>query len=201
MGRRKTISVICGLGRLVGARFRGFARHQCCVDGIPLAHGVLCVARGIDAPEFRAIGYTGVQEEIMFRDGRGRLVLLEISGWTTWFRLLLNQTVSDPMLTLFSPFHISIFQLCLLQPTFRDTEQTMAGSLVHTILWSVFAIFAGSTGFFYFLAVPKPSSERSFHYITGAITMIAAISCGFRIREGSDWKGELLSREFLWCSL
>ncbi|KAI9022680.1 hypothetical protein DFJ74DRAFT_670426 [Hyaloraphidium curvatum] len=52
----------------------------------------------------------------------------------------------------------------------------MAGNLVHTILWAVFAIMSGSTGFFYFLAVPKPSTERNFHYITGAITMIAAIA-------------------------
>jgi bacteriorhodopsin len=56
----------------------------------------------------------------------------------------------------------------------------MAASTVHTILWAVFAAMAGSTGVFYFLAIPKPSAERSFHYITGAITMIAAIACELR---------------------
>jgi bacteriorhodopsin len=54
--------------------------------------------------------------------------------------------------------------------------------LSSTVLWVVFAIMAGSTGFFYFLAVPRPSNQRAFHYITGAITMIAAISCTFAAR-------------------
>ena len=65
----------------------------------------------------------------------------------------------------------------------------MAASSVHLVLWGVFAIMAASTGFFYFLASPKPSSERSFHYITGAITMIAAISCGFGPPVGSTRSG------------
>lgn len=52
----------------------------------------------------------------------------------------------------------------------------MASPTIHAILWTVFALFSISTGYFFFLSIPKPSSERGFHYITGAICLIASVS-------------------------
>ncbi|KXS16496.1 family A G protein-coupled receptor-like protein [Gonapodya prolifera JEL478] len=52
----------------------------------------------------------------------------------------------------------------------------MVSTTAHIFFWIVFGVFTLSSSWFFFLATRLPSHQREVHYITAAITTIAAIA-------------------------
>ncbi|KAJ3339436.1 Opsin Rh1 [Gonapodya sp. JEL0774] len=72
----------------------------------------------------------------------------------------------------------------MLQQVFSENTYTlqqvgitpMVSSTAHGFFWGVFGIFTLSSTWFFLIAARLPSQQRLFHYITAAITMIAAVA-------------------------